>query len=159
MKLIFILFLIPSWGLEQEIIDLKEIRSLYQRAPLEKSASREFSSRLGKVDSSALPVLQCYKGASLMIEAKYGINPISKMDKFNGGKNLVQSAVSRDSLNLEMRFIRFSLQSNLPAFLGYHSELAGDRAFLLRHTGECSDTGLKLMITNYLNSLKPVKAD
>ena len=93
-----------------------------------------------------------------MIEAKYAVNPINKLDKFNKGKSMIQSAIKLDSLDLEMRFIRFSVQNNLPAFLGYHDELSADRNFLQQHTSENGDIELKTMITQYLTSLPLKKA-
>lgn len=108
---------------------------------------------------TAAPVLICYKGANEMIQAKYTLNPISKLEKFNKGKELIKKAFSRDTLNLEMRFIRYSIQSNLPAFLGYHDDLGKDKQFLLDNTINTKDLELKEMIFNYLSALSVIKPD
>ena len=92
-----------------------------------------------------------------MIQAKYTLNPVNKLDRFNKGKELIRTAFSRDTLNLEMRFIRFSIQSNLPSFLGYRGNLDQDKRFLLNNTKTSKDTELQEMIFNYLSGLAVIK--
>jgi hypothetical protein len=74
-------------------------------------------------------------------------------------KNSIKKAIARDPLNLEMRFIRYSIQSNLPAFLGYRDELDTDKQFLLDKTRYSKDLELKEMILNYLSALPVIKQD
>ncbi len=130
--------------------ELTEIRRLYARAPLFKADAQQFNKLLLSVDSSSAPVLCCYKGAAEMIAAKYAINPIIKLQRFNAGKAWISAAVKRDTLALEMRFVRFSIQSNLPVFLGYREDIGTDKDFLLRHVRNCADPELKKMIINYI---------
>jgi DNA mismatch repair ATPase MutL len=65
---------------------------------------------------------------------------------------LIEKAFGRDSLNLEIRFIRFAIQRNLPSFLRYHDELERDKQFLLINTRYSNDPELKEMILNYLET-------
>jgi hypothetical protein len=135
------------------IFNLSEIRELYKSAPLVKEDAKKLDQlMLGVNADSAAPVLICYKGASKMIDAKYSLNPIVKFEDFNKGKDLINRAISRDTLNLEMRFIRYSIQSNLPGFLGYHDDLNSDKHFLLINIGNTKDTQLKEMILTYLSA-------
>jgi len=138
-----------------QTVDMSKIRHLYQSAPLVKQDATQLESLLQNINNNTeTPVLVCYKGASEMIQAKYAFNPFTKLEKFNKGKELLQKAISRDTLDLEMRYIRFSIQSNLPSFLGYHDELNMDKRFLVENTKNTKDPELKKMISNYLTTLK-----
>lgn len=132
--------------------DLLLLRQLYARAALSKTAARQLQQRALTIDSNSAPLLYCYKGANEMIQAKHALNPMVKLEKFNRGKTWITAAIQRDTTDLEMRFIRFSVQSNLPVFLGYRDEVIGDKIFLLRHIKACQDTELKKMIVNYMTT-------
>jgi hypothetical protein len=139
---------------------LRELRSCYRQAVTQKSAAEKFDQLLATVDTGAAPVLLGYKGACEMIQAKYALNPIAKLFKFRKGKSLLELAVSRDTLNLETRFLRFSIQSNIPALLNYKDEMIKDKCFLMNHAGSSKDQELKEMILNYFvvtNTLTEVK--
>ncbi|WP_428331484.1 hypothetical protein [Mucilaginibacter sp.] len=160
MRFLLMLCILPGFIQVPQNVDISKIRGLYHSAPVVKQDARQFYQLMLGVDSSAAaPVLICYKGASEMIQAKYALNPIAKLDKFNKGKALLKKAISRDTLDLEMRFIRFSIQSNLPAFLGYHDELETDKRFLLDKTKDNKDPELKEIIYNYLSSLPIIKPE
>src|ERR1700712_2098874 len=99
------LLLLPFSAFAIQTLYLHQIRVLYHHAAEVKQDAAQLNKLLLHVDSSALPVMVCYKGANEMIQAKYAINPISKLEKFNRGKDLIQKAFGRDTLNLEMHFI------------------------------------------------------
>lgn len=158
MKILLWLSLIPFGIPASQNLDLHQIRELYHRAPEVKQDARRLNDLMIQVDTAAsTPVLICYKGANEMIQAKYTLNPVNKLDRFNKGKELIRTAFSRDTLNLEMRFIRFSIQSNLPSFLGYRGNLDQDKRFLLNNTKTSKDTELQEMIFNYLSGLAVIK--
>jgi hypothetical protein len=159
MTVLMWLFLLRLEAFAPQTLELHQIRSLYHRAAEVKTDALQLNNLLLQADSNAAPVIICYKGANEMIQAKYALNPVSKLEKFNKGKELIKKAIGRDTLNLEMRFIRYSIQSNLPAFLGYHDELGKDKQFLLDNTRDNQDAELKEMIVNYLSALSVMKPD
>ena len=160
MRYLLLLCLLPGFTQVSQTPDISKIRGLYHTAPVVKQDARQFYQLMIGVDSStAAPVLVCYKAASEIIQAKYALNPIVKLEKFNKGKELLKKAISRDTLDLEMRFIRFSIQSNLPAVLGYHADLNTDKRFLLDKTKDNKDPELKEIIYNYLSTLPVITPD
>jgi len=160
MNKLWCLLLIPCCAFAWQTPDLHRVRELYRRAPEVKQDALQLDQLLLPVDSAvSAPVLVCYKGASEMIKAKYGLNPLNKLENFNKGKVLITRAFSRDTLNLEMHFIRFSIQSNLPAFLGYHDELDRDKRFLLAYTRSSTDPELQEMISKYLSALPSISPE
>ncbi len=132
--------------------ELSDVRQLYRQAGSSKNDARRLQQLLSKVDSNSSPLLYCYKGASEMIQAKYALNPMNKLARFSSGKSWISRAESRDTSDIEMRFIRFSVQSNLPAFLGYRQDINRDKIFLKEHLKDVDDMELKKMIVNYLNT-------
>jgi len=152
MKVLLWIYLLQINTPAVQTFDMSKIRSLYRNAAKIKQDALELNSMMLQVHSSAIPLLICYKGANEMIQAKYALNPFRKFDKFNKGKKLIKIAFSLDTLNLEMRFIRYSIQSNLPAFLNYNDELDADKRFLVNNTKNNKDPELREIIYNYLTT-------
>ena len=112
MKILLSLLLIHMAS-GQQIAIISRIRNLYQTAPLVKQDANQLDELMVGVNADHdSPVLICYKGAAEMIDAKYTLNPIMKFLDFKKGTDLINNALLRDSLNLEMRFIRLSIQSS-----------------------------------------------
>ncbi|MES2454732.1 MAG: hypothetical protein V4594_04295 [Bacteroidota bacterium] len=136
------------------IPDLTEIRSLYDQSASSKTAARQLLEMLTKLDLQSDPLMVCYKGAAEMIQAKYAFSPISKLSSFRKGKLLIENAIARDRDGIEMRYLRFTIQTNLPGFLGYSGEIENDKQFLLKKLDVVNDKVLKNNIITYLSASK-----
>ena len=130
---------------------LAELRIYYQQAGKQKVAAEKLDKLTADIDTSQSPVLIGYKGANEMVQAKYMLNPIAKLSRFNKGKKLLQIAISHDTTNLETRFLRFSIQYNIPSFRNYKEEMTADKKFLIVNTQYSQDEGLKQMIIDYFD--------
>jgi hypothetical protein len=97
------------------------------------------------------PVLKGYKGTALTMMADYIGNPFEKLSKFNSGKALLEEAIQQSPRNFDLRFLRFSVQSNCPGFLNYAANLAGDKSFLLT---EWSGIATKINDPIFLKNVK-----
>ncbi|MEO3403989.1 hypothetical protein AAFN85_08810 [Mucilaginibacter sp. CAU 1740] len=64
--------------------------------------------------------------ALLALKAKYAWNPYSKVKYLNRSEKLFKQAVAADPHNMEIRFMRFSIEHNVPSFLGFNKDLATD---------------------------------
>jgi len=158
MKLLLLFCMLFTKPVQSPDTGLVEIRSLYAQAANDKSASEKLAAVLSKIDTTSLPVFICYKGASEMIKAKYLINPLNKMGKFNASKTLIELAVKHDPENIEVRFVRFCIQVNLPAFLKYDN-IADDKKYLIDHVNHVDDNDLKNNIINFLSNPKYCTAE
>lgn len=152
MKVLLLIYLLRMNFQVVQKPDIGTVRKLYHSAANVKQDALRLNQLMLEVDINAAPVLVCYKGANEMIQAKYALNPFVKLAKFNKGKALLIKAIGRDTLNLEMRFIRYSIQSNLPAFLNYGDELGADKRFLVNNTKHNNDPELREIIYNYLTT-------
>jgi hypothetical protein len=148
--LIFLLFLpFPQNN------ELSGIRNLYKVAAEEESAARKLL-QVTEDRSVEHPVFFAYKGAGHMMMAKHVINPISKMSHFNKGKKIFTAAIEKAPSNLELRFLRFAVQSEAPGFLGYKENIEEDKSLLIKGVATIRDDQLLKMISDYLLSSEEI---
>ena len=76
--------------------------------------------------------IRAYKAVCKMMMAQYISNPFSKLSYFNEGKELLEKAIKINK-NVENIHLRILVQINAPSFLSYSSEIASDKAFLLKN--------------------------
>lgn len=152
--LFFILILFAKVESTTEEIALATLRNLYYEANFNKTAVTKLHHLLGNVNENSAPILLCYKGAAQMMEAKYAFNPITKFSRFNKGKNNIERAIAKQPKQIEIRFIRFTIQTNLPPFLGYNQFIDTDKTILLNAIPNLEDNKLKENVVNYLLSSK-----
>ena len=76
---------------------------------------------------------RAYYAAAEMTSAQYKINPASKIRVFNSGKKILEEVFLSDTSDLEVRYIRYTIQKNAPAFLGYNKSIVSDKFFLIKH--------------------------
>lgn len=134
--------------------DLDLVRTLFVAAATEKKSADELVKMLSKVNDASSPVLISYKGVSQMMMAKYGINPISKMSNFRKGKKLIELAAEKAPGNLEVRYLRFAIQTQLPGFLNYDDSIKEDKNFLLSRVKTLNDKKLQKSIIDFLRQSK-----
>lgn len=73
-----------------------------------------------------------YMGTLEALKAKHVWNPFYKIKYLNDAENTFQGAVGKDPHNIEIRFMRFSIEHNLPKFLGYDKNLTADRLEMIK---------------------------
>ncbi len=132
--------------------ELRELRLLYVTAASARDSTSKLTALLFSVDRQSAPILICYKGAAQMMEVKYAVGPIGKYQRFNAGKKLIEYAMTLDSSNLEMRYLRFTIQKSVPSFLGYNVNEITDKNFLLNNYNATADKQLKGMVSGFLLS-------
>jgi hypothetical protein len=81
-------------------------------------------------NKSALNI--CYLGVVQALKAKHAWNPYYKVKYLNDAEKTLQTAVSHDPENMEIRFMRFSIEHNVPGFLGYTKHLVADREAMIK---------------------------
>lgn len=112
--------------------DLNEVRASYSKAVLDKKLCKKMIEEL-ELSKEKSVIALAYLGAYQTIWANHVFNPLSKLATFKKGKNNIESAISKEPENVEIRYIRFSVQKNAPSFLRYNSHLKEDRDFLVKN--------------------------
>ncbi|WP_375418211.1 hypothetical protein [uncultured Hymenobacter sp.] len=106
------------------------LRRHYEAAATDKAAGEKFYQLLADYQDKDALVL-AYKGAAQAIRARDAAM-LHKLEYVKQAAHTFEQAVALDSENAEIRFLRFSVESNLPAFLGLSKHLDEDRTLLLR---------------------------
>lgn len=143
--------------------DKEELRKKFYLSVSDGTAAKIFLSELSSKGSNQLPLLNGYKAAMLMVMANHVYNPYSKLRYFLDGKKELEKAILLDPNNIELRFIRFSIQTNVPSFLGYADNKEEDRDYMLQHihllnTESSADQQLKKYIVQYLRDISYISA-
>lgn len=127
MKLLIFLFVFISPSLVEPEITF--VRSLFQQAVDEQEQAAELIEYL--YSSKPIPIFLGYTGAATMLLGKHAYNPISKYNYFREGKEMLEKAIVMDGTSCELRYLRFSIQSNTPGFLNYKQHIEADKIFLI----------------------------
>jgi hypothetical protein len=105
------------------------LRRHYEQAAANKEAGEKFYALLHDYKAQDALVLG-YKAASEAIKAR-DASMLNKLTYVQQAAQTFEQAVALDPTNAEIRFLRFSVESNLPAFLGLSKHVEEDKAFLL----------------------------
>jgi hypothetical protein len=130
---------------------LIEIRNLYAKSASSKASNGKLLRLLEGADKGSA-LMEGYRGAALMIEASHLLSPLSKWNRFKIGKGLIEHAVKAEPDNVETRYIRLTIQTNLPAFLGYSSHVKTDKNLIMAQLPKLDDKDLAARIRDYLLS-------
>ena len=90
-----------------------------------------------------------YLGGLETIWANHVFSPIAKLKTFSKGKDNIEKAIKMAPTNAELRFIRLSIQQNIPSFLGYNQHMKEDIEFLKTHRSAIESK----VIQEYLDDL------
>ncbi|PWU00331.1 MAG: hypothetical protein C5B52_09160 [Bacteroidetes bacterium] len=134
------------------MVDIEAIRKNYGIALSNRSACREMIVELEHHSGTVTEL--AYLGGFQTIWANHVINPFSKLKTFNDGISNIEKAVGKDPSNVEVRFVRLSVQKNCPRILGYHNNVNEDRVFLLANKWTIQSAALAGMIESLLNGNK-----
>lgn len=69
---------------------------------------------------------KAYYAAMFFMKAKYVKFPLSKYNYFKKGKAALDQLIQENKLNVELRYLRFVFQNELPDFLNYNSNVDED---------------------------------
>ena len=90
--------------------ELTEIRKIYPNAANSETATKELAAKLSNITLESDKTLIAYKGASITMVSKFSKNLSEKITKFKEGVKWIEFAVANDPKNIEIRFIRLSIQ-------------------------------------------------
>ncbi len=124
---------------------LIKIREFYGKSAEDEKILREMEALIQAQIHNASPVLKAYRASILMIKARFTLSPFQKYAFFLEGKKALQEILESHPEEIEIRFIRISIQKNLPVFLGYN-HLDSDKAWLEKNKDAITSPELKRVI-------------
>ncbi|MFC0515338.1 hypothetical protein ACFFGT_14050 [Mucilaginibacter angelicae] len=122
-NLLALIFMLQSVKAEEP--NLKMLRKQMVMA-IDKSKTTDslYSSLDNIKDKSG--IVNGFIGALLALKAKHAWNPYSKIKYINRSEKVFKQAVAADPHNIEIRFMRFSIEHNVPSILGFNKDLVAD---------------------------------
>jgi hypothetical protein len=124
------LFLLPSSSIyPMSDYSPATLRRHYEQAAADKTAGEKFYNLLHDYQQQDALVLG-YKAASEAIKAR-DASMLNKLTYVQQAARTFEQAVGLDANSAEIRFLRFSVESNLPPFLGLSKHVDEDKGFLL----------------------------
>ncbi len=112
--------------------DINLVRTNYSIAVQDKNLCKRMIEELEQSKEKSAVYL-AYLGGYQTIWAHHVFSPMSKFSTFKKGKKNIELAISKKPENVEIRYIRFSVQKNSPSFLGYNNNLKEDKDFLVKN--------------------------
>lgn len=132
----------------------KEARKKYFEAIGDEQKIEKLLKQLQDIkNSSALLLAYCAACESMM--AQFSWNPYTKLAQVNKSFNFFEKAVKDDYQNVEIRFLRFSVQHNVPDFLRKNREFEEDKDVLVKNFENADfDAEFRQFIIGYLKDSK-----
>ena len=132
--------------------DINTIRELYLSAYISESNCNSLGKELNSIKDNNSILIKGYEGCFYFIKCKFNNNAIEKLLYFNKGKKLLETAIKQDPKSVELRFLRYSIQKNIPRFLLYNN-LEKDLNFVNENIEYINDEEAQKFITNSLRSI------
>lgn len=110
---------------------ISEIRAQFLASVEDEKLTKYLIKELDCEKSQLLPIYLGYLSASQALLAKHSWNPYYKLEYLQKSMNILQSAIAKDPQNIELRFLRFSIQHYIPSFLGMSKNLLEDRDMMI----------------------------
>ncbi|MBX7242804.1 MAG: hypothetical protein K1X92_13760 [Bacteroidia bacterium] len=129
---------------------VSEIRKLYGQSAKNEKKLQEIEALMVNFEreNPSTPVIKAYRASVVMIKARFLILPHKKYACFLEGKKQLEEVLESHPDEIEIRFIRLSVQRNLPPFLGYN-HLSQDKAWLEANKDRILTSDLMQMIANF----------
>jgi hypothetical protein len=139
--------------------NLKVVRDYYYSVCLKDTSVIEFEEYLNSQTNSNTVEIKGYRAIICFLKADYYVNPFKKWDSFKKGKEQLDAIISKNKRNIELRFLRLTIQDNLPSFLNYDKNIKEDKDYIFKQLHTILDEDLKQRISNYLryNSMISIK--
>ncbi len=128
---IFMFAISVSFSVPNQKTDISELRKQMLRAINSPKVTDSLYNKLQKINQK-VPLVVAYLGALEALKAKDSWNLYKKVKFLNLSNKTVLQAVNANPNDMEIRFVRFSIQTNLPHFLGLNKDLDSDKNQILQ---------------------------
>ncbi len=151
--ILVLLFLLFSTSVFSQVINVEEARKLYAKSGENKEVCKKLHEKLAEIDEKNQNLLLGYKGAVLAEMAKHEKEAPKKLKFFKEGKRKLEQAILNDLENIELRFLRLSIQLHTPDALRYKGQIASDKEFIQSNLAKVKNENLKKSISEYMAKL------
>lgn len=135
LKTIFLLFCLLATSFCKAQLNNREIAELKTNMVKAVENSKLTDSLFKKLNalSNKTALVTAYTGTLEALKAKHSWNPYNKIKYVSRSLKTMKKAIGMDKENMEIRFIRFSIEHFTPSFLGFSKDLDVDRKEIVKH--------------------------
>lgn len=153
------LCVLPAWATVDDVV---ELRKLYYLSYNDKIAAEKLYA-LTRAYGASDPKMLGYKAVASMMMCNYTSNPYTRVKYFYAGKGDLEKAIKMSPADVELRYLRYAVQENVPSVLNYSGSLNEDRRIILTYLNDAEnkekDTDLHARILKYMLNSKTVSAE
>lgn len=122
MRTFLILILVLSLqSLSAQITNHVEVRRLFMKNEFDRCASRVLFQKLEGPGLDRYPIILAYRGVSQATMAECTRGKLAKYNLFRAGRHELERALEMQPQSWEIRYLRFQMQAEIPAFLNYRN--------------------------------------
>lgn len=100
-----------------------------------------------------------YHASATMQKAQYSFWPTAKLKYFKRGKKMLEAFIKSHPDNIEARYVRYLVQSEIPGILGYNDDMDEDYAYILSNIANTQlPKDYKTLILNNVERIKIEKS-
>ena len=133
--------------------NLIDLRILLEKSAKNKEYAELFFNKMSPITNDSSSILLAYKAISILVKGKHSYNPYTKLKYFYWGKDLLDIAIDREK-KLELHYLRFAVQVNIPSFLPYRENIQEDKEIIFSYLPKTNDNDLITRIIRYLPTTK-----
>jgi hypothetical protein len=153
-KSVFLVFFITGAGI---LVEGNRLLQSFNKpafyAVMKSGEIKNIDSQLVIIDLVPIKERNAYEGALLMKKAGLVQIPSRKLHLFNAGRIKLETAILKDSSNVEYRFLRLSIQEHAPKIVKYHSDITKDRKYVEKYFNNLPLT-IQMVIIDYSKTSK-----
>ena len=122
--------MLPGWVCGQNFELVKALRNELFYTAFDERSSLAYYEKIKGIPQKT-PLLEAYEGAAIALQAHYVWSPVSKLGYIRRSNEKLATAIAKDQQNVEMRFLRFYIQNQVPTYLGFSKNLKEDKQAIL----------------------------
>lgn len=126
MKRVFFLYLLILTNLVWANNDVETLRKVFAIASEDVNKAKALHLYFEKKEKISGATELAYKGATIALMAKFSSGLHNKLNYVNKGIEIISLAVKKEPENFEIRYLRFSVERNLPAILNLSKNIEND---------------------------------
>ncbi len=151
--LIYCLLQLSFFNATTQNISLDEIRKEYSKAVENQTICEKWYKLFEKEIVLANYKLKAYKGGIIIAMARF-VPVAKKTPLVIQGKKLIEDAVLNSKDDVEIRFIRYGIQVNLPPALAYNKNKVEDRNFINTHLDKLPNEAMRQAVIKFMEATK-----
>jgi len=134
--------------------EIEEVRNSFFNVDSEE----ELAVYLNLCKESTCQESEYYLAVATMWQAEYTYWPNKKYSYFNEGREMLEDLIKKNPQNVELRFLRYIVQSSCPPFLGYTGDIESDMLHIQQNIKKANfPTDHKDMILKTIDFIKAKK--